>query len=98
MKTFTDFLSEDEVRDAARSLGMSLSRKLKGWDTSKNPHAVAIIDSEEGRVEEAKKAIDTVIGATGKWKHTSLGDITTFDNVTVAVVDTGSAVKVMVTK
>ena len=99
MKTFTEFLSEDDVSMVARVVGMALSRRLKGWDVSKNPGAVAIIDSAKGKVEEAKKAIDSIEGATGSWKESKAGGSSTiFRDVTVTVVDTGSAVKVVVTK
>jgi len=99
MKTFTQFLSEDAVADVTRSLALGLKRRLKGWDVSKNPGAVAIVDSEAGRVEEAKKVLSSMEGASGEWsKSKGGGERMSFRDVTVSVVDTGDAVKVIVSK
>jgi hypothetical protein len=98
MQTFTEYLTEDAVKEVVGILNIGLRTKLKGkWAISRNSYGVAMIDSDKGTVEQAKAAIDAINGTNGKWKASAAGgDVTMFRGASVLVVDTGSVIKVMV--
>lgn len=109
MKTFEQFIKENNVEAIKRSLAMALKRRLgsKGWDVSANAtFAIAMKKSGLGVVEEAKSAISEIVKNANQaanrsdstWKKSKLvgGWVINYRDAIIAVVDNGEMVKITV--